>query len=373
MQLKGCWAGDRVGGALCWAHNLCVARSVRVSKCAHSVSLWFNAAASSCCFLPSTADGSRQPVAPLVVVQPKGGGSELPPVPPASSGSSSAPPSAPATDGDRSGESSGSGEAGASSSSSSSSGAEAAGEEQGSSSASQAATASDTPAAPQGGEGGGSGDSGGGKLPGWAIALIVVGSVAVAAAMLGLLAGRRLFSKWQVRLGWSSGVGRGRWWPAGLLCGAAELLAAHLPAALWGCAGTPPCLTCMPRSQISLPLALSPSLPLLVAPPNLIPHHTTHLTCPDLLSTTRRRTGGQAGTRLTKTAPMPPRLPTAHTPLSALRSLRWQNWVPLALPRARRRLGLRLSHPRLAPGAPRGRQRAAQGRRLGLRQRPRQV
>ncbi len=115
-------------------------------------------------------------------------------MPPATDGSSSAPPSAPATD-DRSGQSSGA-EAGGSSGGGST---EAAGEDQGSSGTSEASAAGSSAAAPSEGSSGSEASSGGGgKLPGWAIALIVVGSVAVVAAAVGLLAGRRLYSKWQV-------------------------------------------------------------------------------------------------------------------------------------------------------------------------------
>lgn len=57
-----------------------------------------------------------------------------------------------------------------------------------------------TPAGDDSGTSGGSSTSGGGGLPGWAIALIVVGSVA-AAGVLALLAWPCVRSKWQVRRG----------------------------------------------------------------------------------------------------------------------------------------------------------------------------
>ncbi|PRW05888.1 short-chain dehydrogenase isoform A [Chlorella sorokiniana] len=135
------------------------------------------------------ADGSLQPVAPLVMVQPEGGSSELPQVPPPTGDSgSSAPPSTPAAD-ERSGES------GASETGGSGSEAETGGQEQGGGT-SEASTSGGSSAAPAEGSDS-SGSGGGGKLPGWAIALIVVGSVAVAAVGVGLLAGPRLYSKWQ--------------------------------------------------------------------------------------------------------------------------------------------------------------------------------
>lgn len=340
------------------------------------------------------ADGSLQPVAPLVVVRPEGSGSELPPVPPATDGSSAAPPSAPAAGGDSGEQGRGADPSSSGGSSEAAGEAEKAGEEQsgGASEASTAGSSSDTPA--QDGSGSGSSDGGGGgggnKLPGWAIALIVVGSVAVVAAVVGLLAGRRLCGRWQVRQV-----------AAGCACMAAmpglgQLRACigAFPLVAWGCRARLQLGWCVLAGQPApagpaVRATLLPSPDQRKLPPCTCAQCHTPLQCwragrhqacedepirHDLLPcrlevvcptpTLPHRTGGRGATRRTKTAPMPPPPPTGLTPLSALQSLSWQSsvpWVPssallgparpLALHLQRlgqRRLGL----PRLALGAP---------------------